>query len=206
MDDANAWALYPQHHRWFNKLYLAEIEGYACGPAGVAPTLSNEYIIKPIYNLSGMGLGARVEHIKAQDSSKVEPGYFWCDYLEGNHYSITYYWDNGWKIKHTYQGFNDKTCLTKFHKWIRVAVDIPAPIYLNCLYDVPIINVEYKNNKPFEIHLRGSSDPQAVEMIPIWKSTANAIDKYTNSGYKFINSFDDADTLLKDPRVGFMIK
>ena len=206
MHDSDAWKIYPQHHLWFNKLYLAEIEGYICGPSGVAPTVSAEYIVKPIYNLLGMGLGARVEYIESEDYSKVEPGYFWCEYLEGNHYSVTYYWDNLWNTKHAYQGFNDKNCLTKFHKWVKVDVDIPAPSYLSCLQDVPIINIEYKNNKPFEIHLRDSPDPEVLEMVPIWQSTRNSIEQYKTVGYTFISSFDDADTLLKDPRIGFMIK
>ena len=206
MDDSDAWTLYPQHHKWFNKLYIAELEGYSCGPSGVAPTISAEYIIKPTYNLSGMGIGARVEYIEAGDYSKVEPGYFWCEYLEGNHYSVTYRWDSYWKALHTYQGFNDKRCLTKFFKWIRVDTVIAAPDYLACLSDVPIINVEYKGTKPFEIHLRGTPDPTVDEMIPIWQSNIDSISMYANQGYVFIESFDDANGMLIDSRLGFMIK
>ena len=206
MEDSDAWKLYPQHHKWFNKLYIAELEGYNCGPSGVAPTTSDEYIIKPIYNLSGMGVGARVEYIEAGDYSKVEPGYFWCDYLEGNHYSVTYYWDSYWKALHTYQGFNDKCCLTKFHKWVKVDIEIPTPSYLACLSDVPIINVEYKGTNPFEVHLRGTPDPQASEIIPIWQSNIDLIDSYTSQGYVFIESFDDANGMLIDSRLGFMFK
>lgn len=206
MYDSDAWALYPQHHKWFNKLYIAELEGYSCGPSGVAPTTSAEYIVKPTYNLSGMGIGARVVYINAGDCSKVEPGYFWCEYLEGNHYSVTYQWTNYWKPLHTYQGFNEKQDLTKFLKWVKVANSIPAPDYLSCLSDVPIINVEYKDSKPFEIHLRGTPDPAVNEMIPIWKSNVNSIESYVKQGYFFIESFDDANSMLVDSRLGFMIK
>ena len=204
--DPEAWKLYPQHHKWFNKLYIAELEGYACGPSGVAPTISTDYIIKPTYNLSGMGIGARVEYIEAGDSSKVEPGYFWCEYLLGNHYSVTYTWDSYWKVLHTYQGFNDKKCFTKFYKWVKVDNPIPAPDYLNWLSDVSIINVEYKENKPFEVHLRGTPDPEVSEMIPIWQSTRDLIDSYYLKGYTFVKSFDNANSLLKDARLGFMVK
>lgn len=206
MEDSDAWKLYPQHHKWFNKLYIAELEKYSCGPSGVAPTISAEYIIKPTYNLSGMGIGARVEYISAGDCSKVEPGYFWCEYLEGNHYSVTYQWANYWKPLHTYQGFNEKQDLTKFLKWVRVEHKLPAPSYLACLSDVPIINVEYKDNRPFEIHLRGTPDPKVAEMIPIWKSTVDNIESYIKQGYVFIESFDDANSMLVDSRLGFMIK
>jgi len=204
--DTEAWKLYPQHHKWFNKLYIAEVEGYECGPSGVAPEVSNEYIVKPIYNLSGMSIGARTEYIQAGDSSKVEPGYFWCEYLQGNHYSVTYTWEGYWRLLHTYQGFNSKECFTKFFKWIKVDNPIPAPDYLNQLSDVSVINVEYKENKPFEIHLRGSPDPEVSEMIPIWQSTRDLIDTYYLQGYTFVKSFDNANSLLKDARLGFMVK
>lgn len=204
--DSDAWIQYPQHRKWFNKLYIADLEGYACGPSGLAPLMSDEYIVKPIYNLSGMGIGARVEFIEAGDVSKVEPGYFWCEYLKGNHYSVTYKWDNCWKVLHTYQGFNNKEFLSKFTKWLRVDNPIPAPAYLDCLSDVSVINVEYKDKKPFEVHLRGNPDPHVEELIPVWASTVDLIDSYYLDGYSFVSSFDDADTLLKDARIGFMVK
>ena len=43
--DSEAWIQYPQHRKWFNKLYIADLEGYACGPSGLPPLRSDEYII-----------------------------------------------------------------------------------------------------------------------------------------------------------------
>ena len=67
MQDDDSYILYPHHRKWFNKLYVAELFGYDCGPAGVAPTKDGTYVIRPIYNLSGMGVGAEVK----EDTSGV---------------------------------------------------------------------------------------------------------------------------------------
>ena len=206
MNDADAWKLYPHHHKWFNKLYLAELMGYKCGPSGVAPNTTGVYIIRPIYNLSGMGAGAQVLKIEAGDTTKVPPGYFWCEYYGGQHYSVTYEWNNGWKQKTCYQGFNTKKSLTYFEKWCKVNIQIIPPEFLDELSDVGCINVEYKGIKPIEVHLRGSTDPEYNILIPIWLSTANDIDIYEEKGYKFIEDYDDADSFIDDPRIGFMVK
>jgi hypothetical protein len=206
MIDAEAWKKYPQHHKWFNKLYLAERMGYNCGPSGVAPEKTNLYIVRPIYNLSGMGAGASLIHIDKNDASKVPPGYFWCDFFGGQHYSITYKWEDGWKQMSCYQGYNTKKRLTYFEKWIKVNIEIIPPKFLNELADVEYINVEYKGTNPIEVHLRGSTDPEYDILIPIWLSTVNNIDILEKKGYKFIEDYDNADGFIEDPRIGFMVK
>ncbi len=36
MNDDQAWEKYPKHHKWFNKLWLAEELGYVCGQLPIA--------------------------------------------------------------------------------------------------------------------------------------------------------------------------
>ena len=207
MNDAEAWNLYPQHRKWFNKLYLANKLKYKCGPSGISPSETNEYIVRPIYNLSGMGIGAKVIHIDANDTTKVPPGYFWCEYFNGSHYSITYKWiRNSWNIIESYEGFNLKEELTKFKKWIKVDIQIQPHKIFDDLRDVEYINIEYKGDNPIEVHLRGSDDPKYSELIPIWLSNVNDIDILLKQGYTFIESIDSGDGFLDDPRVGFMVK
>lgn len=206
MLDSEAWEKYPHHHKWFNKLYLAEKLGYNCGPSGLAPKRTGPYIVRPIYNLSGMGAGAQVITINAGDASAVPPGHFWCDYFGGSHYSITYEWNDGWKPISCYQGFNKKNRLTYFEKWIKINIEIFPPKFFNELQDVGKINVEYKGTNPFEVHLRDSTDPQYDTVIPIWLSNVNDIDIFLKKGYKFIEDRDDANGFIDDPRVGFMVK
>lgn len=71
--DAQAYEAYPHHRQFFNKLWLAEYLGHKCGPAGYAPSdplIPDNIIVRPIYNLSGMGVGSHVVNIAAEQSSR----------------------------------------------------------------------------------------------------------------------------------------
>ena len=59
VNDVDAWSKYPRYTSWYNKLWLSERLGYKCGPAGVPVPVKGTYIVRPIYNLLGMGLGAK---------------------------------------------------------------------------------------------------------------------------------------------------
>lgn len=210
MDDSQAYQKYKQHRKWFNKLYVSERLGYDCGPAGVAPTESRYYIVRPIYNLSGMGLGAEFKYIKAGDYSQVPPGYFWCEIFLGKHFSVTYEFEHNtlprWNPISSFEGVRMGNELWRFTKWERSNYFPEVPRIFNELSGVGRINVEFKGDKVIEVHLRESPDPDYDAIIPIWKDRKSDIDKYTKIGYTYIESFDDADGFLKIPRLGFMIK
>lgn len=205
--DEDAWHKYPHHHKWFNKLYIAELMGYNCGPDSIAPTKSGLYVVRPIYNLSGMGVGAKVVGIVAGDVSKVPPGYFWCEYLSGVHYSATYsFTDGGWVSSSCWVGLQDVGNLSKFTKWTRseYAPQVPPEFYH--LWDVDVITMEFKGDRPIEVHLRGSPDPDYDTLVPVWKDSTINIDQYIADGYDYIDSYDDANGFLEVPRVGFLVK
>ncbi|GAB4517811.1 MAG: hypothetical protein Tsb0019_17700 [Roseibium sp.] len=86
-DDADAYRLNPRHHWLFNKLHVAELQGLEAGPFGVPPTVEPLFA-KPIYNLSGMSVGARRFDTIGEFESTLRPGMMWCEVLEGPHYSI----------------------------------------------------------------------------------------------------------------------
>lgn len=211
MEDDECWETYPQHHKWFNKLYLAERMGYDCGPGGVVPKKTNFYIVRPIYNLSGLGIGAEIKHIKADDATKVPPGYFWCEYFTGFHYSATYEFVHAtkpyWKMLSCWKAEQQPNNLTKFTKWTRNDWAPDVPKIFNELSDVKIINIEFKGDNPIEVHLRDSPDPDYDELIPVWTSDLGNKKEYIEKhGYEFIESYDDADGFLDDPRVGFLVR
>ena len=58
MNDWRAWAKYPQHRNWFNKLWVADRLNYLCGPSGFPLPKTMMTIVRPVYNLNGMGAGA----------------------------------------------------------------------------------------------------------------------------------------------------
>jgi hypothetical protein len=218
LEDYQLWNEYKQHRLWFNKLYLAEQLGYYCGPCGTAPSISDKYIVRPIYNLAGMGLGASVKHITAKDRSATPPGYFWCEYFSGDHYSVSYTWaQNSWAPLHAWIGYNSEDNLTKFTRWIRTEQNIPeVPKLLNCLSDVGAINIEFKDNKIIEVHLRASGNPDGSshttynEYIPVWSSdNEDMISDHISQNYTFIDDSCDMSDVLPystERRIGFLVR
>lgn len=209
MYDYAAWDAYP-HHRWiFNKLELAQRLGYRCAPAGVPVTQSAEYIIRPIYNLNGMGLGARIEWIEKDTFHDIEPGYFWCELFKGKQYSINYNWnDNIFTPTHASVGYNNSDNLTEFYRWEKIDPPVvKLPDFIDSLNDVENINIEFIDNKIIEIHLRSGIDfpPGAIEIIPVWKNTQSVVAQQ-HIGWKYIEDYEDCDNQLTNPRLGFYYK
>lgn len=194
--DALAWKQYPQHHQWFNKLYFSEQMGYNCGPNGLAPEESNWYCVRPVMNLAGMGVGARKQWINAGDNRSVEPGYFWCEWFEGDHISVTYRWRSGWVPISAYEGFHDGENLSRFAYWMRT-----DPLHLRGFvqfHDVELLNVEFIGGRPIEVHFRDTPDPDGNLIMPIWADMEVPDD--------MIEHFDDANGFLELPRLGFVVK
>ena len=188
-NDQDAWEQYP-HHRWlFNKLEVALKAGYTAGPAcsRVPFQKDTKVIVRPIYNLFGMGVGAKIHYLSTKNNKAllrneiVPPGYFWCEYFEGTHYSIDYkrasqprgsLW--AWEPFCTMVGENEEKNLTKFSKW--TCVNPPKwvlPRFIREIDNVEFLNIECIDDKIFEIHLRTGNDvlhnkPVGSEAIPIW--------------------------------------
>ena len=186
-EDFQAWEEYPQHRWLFNKLELALQLGYDAGPTGTSIKKPGYYIVKPTYNLYGMGIGAKRMYLDPEKDGEdminlahVPPGYFWCEYFEGPHYSIDYFREyNCWVpfsfMVGTHRNEND---LVQFDRWkvvdkpneARLPISIrhmddPAPVYLNA---------EFKGSKLFEVHLRSGNDhawnfPVGTVIYPVWK-------------------------------------
>lgn len=207
IEDFEAWKEYPHHHKWFNKLYLAELMGYKCGPTGLDPDVTDHYVVRPIYNLSGMGVGAKIVRIDAGDATKVPPGYFWCEFIAGIQYSATYQWSEGhWTPKSCWQGIQSVYDLSKFVSWTRSPYKPKVPSQFNELRDVGIINIEFKGDKPIEVHLRESPDPNYDELIPVWADNSVNKEAYLSRGYRYIEAYDDANGFLETARLGFLVK
>lgn len=206
MNDWQAWQLYP-HHSWiFNKLELSLKLGYNCGPAGVPVKKTGKYIIRPIYNLEGMGLNARIEHIEKNKVHYIDPGQFWCEVFDGDQISIDYKWNKGKLVPiHASQGYNSSDNLIEFFRWIKIdPPNIKLPKFINELDDVDNINIEFINDKIIEIHLRHGLDfpPGATEIIPVWNDKKEEMkEKYNDWFYK--EDFEDCEGHLKNPRLGF---
>jgi len=219
LDEHELYLKYPQHHKWWNKLYLAETMGYSCGPGGVRIPSTGEYVIRPIYNLIGMGVCTTIKVLKQGDCTSTPPGYFWCEYLEGNHYSATYENINGtWKPLHCWQGWNRKSNVVKFNKWIRSDYTPTIPKAIANINNVKYINIEYKGDNPIELHFRPSGNPDGTsiskwnEYIPIWHDTTQfEKDKLVDQGYTWIDNpyddwMEDMEPYLNERRLGYYVR
>jgi hypothetical protein len=207
MNDIQAYKEYPTLRYWYNKLWLSEKLGYNCGPASINPEKSGWYIVRPIMNLSGMGIGARKVWIGKGDHSKVSPGYFWCEWFDGCQYSVSYKFQDGfWIPISSYSAERDEENLYRFKKWERSDWAAVLPNWFDKLQGVGIINVEFIANQIIEVHLRNTPDPDYDILIPIWEDEKEKIDILAEMGYSYIEDPDDAEGFLKNPRLGFMVK
>ena len=58
-----------------DKLILASKMGYKCGPAGIDVPESGDYIVRPVVNAYGLGIGAKKMFIE-QTTTHIPPGFF----------------------------------------------------------------------------------------------------------------------------------
>jgi hypothetical protein len=205
--DILAYKRFPNHRRWYNKLWLSEKLGYYCGPAGIPPEKSDTYIVRPIMNLSGMSLNATKQYIDAGDLSKTPPGHFWCEWFDGCQHSVSYKFQDGfWIPISSYKADRDEENLYRFRKWERSDWATVLPTWFDSLQDVGIINVEFIGDKIIEVHLRDTPDPAYDILIPIWEDEKEKIDILSKMDYSYIENPDNAEGFLKNPRLGFMVK
>lgn len=174
-----------------------------------------DYIVRPIINLSGMGVGANRQQIKKNDYKAVPPGYFWCEYFHGPNVSIDYEWVRDGdrrllKPVFAAEGYRTGSDLWRFNGWKRI--DPPywqLPQWINEFKDVPRFNIEFVYDQIIEIHLRpGDLDfpKDATNVIPVWSDMSDdELTPFYRAGYTYVTNFEDADGHMKDvKRLGFL--
>ena len=223
-EDFQAWEAYPQHRWLFNKLELSSRLGYNCGPACVPVKKTGYYIVRPTYNLYGMGIGAHKKffnvdlHGEAMIHHKyIPPGYFWCEWLDGTHYSIDFIkngsrWEPFCCMKGTHFSTDN---LTKFKEWEVTDPTFSFDILPEWVHDIETekyLNIETKDDKIIEIHLRSGNDVAwsynvGTKIIPVWKGE----DYKEYEHLPFLPNFHpesfkyEADGNLSDVRVGYYV-
>lgn len=213
--DCVAWEKYPQHRHLFNKLELSLRLGYTAGPGGVPVPQDGHYVVRPIYNLSGMGAQAHRKFIKGDVYDNAPPGHFWCEYFGGAVTTIDYEWqsvDGHTTLVPVFaaRGVRASHDLQRFSGWKKIQPPCwPLPAVTAALTDVPRINIEYIDGKIIEIHLRAGVDfpTGSTELIPVWRDmTSHDIEFFLQRGWQYQEDFDDADGWLETPRLGFLYK
>ena len=230
-EDEQAWVAFPQHRWVFNKLEDALKLGYEAGPACVPVQHTGTYIVRPIYNLYGMSVGAKRVFLRKEDADDIQrhkflpAGYFWCEWFDGTHYSIDYKWiEDGkggihsrWEPFCTTIGKCHPDQMWKFTHWETIDNFYhELPSWLDDFYDCGVINIEWKrdrsecddsSNKIIEIHLRTGNDvvhegPVGTEMIPHWQNDDfKQIQKYINEGWEYHKNFIDGEIYDADGQI-----
>jgi hypothetical protein len=181
--ERDVWEIISPEDIWvMDKLILSRTLGYICGPSGMDVPKPGWYIVRPCVNIRGLGLGAEKKWLD-RDTHHLPIGSFWCEWFEGRQYSVTYRWDEwSWIPVSCWEGIKDDENLSKFHKWIRTDHYPPLGILFHELSDLEMINVEYIEDKPIEVHLRTSPNPDYNELIPVWKGQEKMVDKHIDMG------------------------
>ena len=220
-EDYQAWVAYPQYRWIYNKLQLSLELGYEAGPACVPVNKTGDYIVRPIYNLYGMGIGAVKKHFDRYKDTEdlinhkhIPPGYFWCEWFDGKHQSVDFIKEgNEWVAFHAMIGKHEsKDNLTKFIEWEVTKPDIELPDWLHNITTEKYLNVETIGDKIIEIHLRSGNDVGwdyniGTKIIPAWKNNNNEKYKYMNFISNLHNDMEkyEANGQLRDVRIGYYV-
>lgn len=164
-----------------DKLILSRKLGYSCGPVGLDVPTPGWYIVRPCVNMMGLGLGAQKIWIE-EETWKLPVGHFWCEWFEGNHYSIDY---NYGKQALAVQGIKKADTFTRWDEWRKIETFIPFPKILEQYKNKEWINIEFIGDKIIEVHFRRNEDfaNGVNHFIPVWEGQ----DTTPPGGYNYID-------------------
>jgi len=169
LDSKDEWAIIHPDDLWvYNKLIISIKLGHLCGPTGVPVPYEGDYIVRPMFNLLGMGRNARVEWIK-DSTEHFHPSEFWSQIFYGQQLSVDFYQKRALLVV---EGIKDqRDPLYKWKKWQKISKNIKFPEILDNLkgnYDW--INCEFIGDKLIEVHFRQNPDFRYgnTVAIPVW--------------------------------------
>lgn len=236
-EDYETWEAFKsrENFRWlFNKLEVAHRQRLHCGPAGTAPEREGYYIHRPAYSIFGMGIGAKKFYYIPEEDSRnfvnhktVPPGHFWCEWLEGPQWSIDYQLnkDNFWEVRSFWIGHHKSDeNLTQFDRWEKQSPSTaPSPHLLPLRFPwngvgstyierdlVHGFNVEMRQGKIIEVHLRYGNDPfddlpVGTVITPIWDNEEIPKDAEFMANLHSDISEYEAHGYLSNVRKGFKV-
>jgi hypothetical protein len=176
----------------YNKLFLSRVLGYTCGPSGTTVPKPDFYIVRPSFNILGMGRFARKEWMEF-NTDHIHPAEFWCEIFTGEHLSVDFRNQKSELVVVGHKKENDP--YYKWEKWERIDKNIEFPEILKDLKgNYEWINCEFIGGNLIEVHFRKNPDFRYgnTVAIPVW-------DEENVENMSFI---EDNDYLRK----GFFIK
>ena len=165
VNDVEAWRLNPKHRQDYNKLELARSQGLTAAPCDVSPeslgvSAETPVFVKPITNLAGMSLGAR---IVAAGEVHAEEGSFWCELLAGQQTSTDCLLHDGKVVWFAHTQAADERNKQRPIYW-QIGVELPQleptiRSFLEARLEgyTGLCNLEMVDGRVIEVHLRGSN-------------------------------------------------
>ena len=165
VSDAAAWHLNPGLRRVYDKLAVALGQEMLAAPCGVSPMAlgvapQQPVFVKPIINLAGMSLDARVAQA---DQVAAWPGLFWSEWLQGEHISTDALMLDG-EVRLQVHSRASAQKDRQRALWWRVGVSLPLRDALVARWlqaQLPgytgLCNLETIDGRVIEAHLRGSN-------------------------------------------------
>jgi hypothetical protein len=192
--------IHPQDLWVYNKLFLSRILDYNCGPCGVSVSKSDFYIIRPSFNLMGMGREARKRMMFPQTNGFFEDygmhvSDFWCEIFEGEHLSVDFHHQISELV--VLGELDDADTYWKWKKWTKINREIEFPPILKSLVgDYEWINCEFIGNKLIEVHFRCNPDFRWGNnvAVPVWNEDYEKEYLHLKREYIFV---EDPDYLRK---------
>jgi len=180
-DADDLWAL--------DKLILARKMGYIAGPVGTEVPFSDKYMVRPCVNALGLGLGAETYFLHAGSSDHLPVGHFWCEFFEGEHYSVDFFYGEQYIAV---KGIKEEETHTKWSSWVRddkKKFDLPDELG-EIPFKYPWINCEFIGGHLIEVHFRRNQDfahmDDQDEYIPVWQGQ----DTNPPEGYIYVTDPD----------------
>jgi len=184
--DYEYYDLEPNELWVYNKLQLSKMLNYNCGPVGVKVKTDGWYIVRPAINFQGLGMGAQKVWLSPEMGTDHLPvGHFWCEWFEGTHHSVDYYFGRWLRTTVGKQHADD---LTKWHEWVKINAEYPLPRIIRSLAYHQYINCEFIGDRLIEVHLRKNPDFSYNNnvFIPVWEG--DVIDP--PDGYRYVECPD----------------
>ena len=190
LDGNDEWTnIHPSDLWVYNKLFLSRVLGYTCGPVGTTVPRPDFYIVRPSFNLLGMGRFARKEWLYKY-TDHIHPAEFWCEIFEGTHLSVDF---KNKKSELVVLGTrDDDDPYYKWEKWEKIDLDVQFPKILDDLKgNYEYINCEFIGGRLIEVHFRQNPDFRYgnTVAIPVWNDEMGK-----NEQYRYI---EDEDYLRK---------
>lgn len=191
LDSKDEWAIIHEDDLWvYNKLNLAIKSRHLCGPTGVPVPFGGYYVVRPMFNLLGMGRHARIEWIDKYTDC-FHPSEFWCEVFVGQHLSVDFYKKEAQLVVEGQRDPSDP--LYKWKQWTKIDNYVKFPkILQNLKGNYDWINCEFVDGKLIEVHFRRNPDFRYENSVayPVWEEKLEEL----SEKYRYI---EDSDYLRK---------